>query len=175
MPTGDFSYLMKPAPCFEITLKPGDMDNQYKPGMAIGYCSFTATQDTFRTYTLQTGGLGNYVLPGYKVYHKYSMGFIAITNEYSFLKRPKLSPFVGLDLYGYLMVYSDDYYAETFVQSSETNSSYIYIALIPRIGVQYKLNDLFLLSAGLGRNMPIVSTEPAGYWKSYINVSYYFF
>lgn len=172
IPSGDYAYLLKPAPCFELGFKTGDIDSHYTFTLSLGYCKMHPTQDTFRTYAV--GGNPFALLPGYEVIHSYEVLPIGMSNEYVILGKKKLSPFVGLDLYFYVISIAEDDYAETLVQSSTTGDIYWSLAILPRIGCQYKINDKFLLSGGLGRSMSFTGTAPThASWNPFITIAYY--
>ncbi len=168
-PSGDTKYLLKPAPSFEFVFNTGDVDSHYHFGASIGYCRLSPTQDTFKTYAV-----GGAVLPGYEVIHSYELYPIGLRNEFTFFPDKKFSPILALDLYFYVISISDDYYAETLIQSSITNDTYWALAIIPRIGLQYELNDQISLTGGFGRSMSFTGTVDAqSYWKTYIGIKYY--
>ncbi len=171
-PSGDISYLLKPAPSFEFVFHTGDVDSHYHFGFSLGYCSLSTTQDTFRTYAV--GGPTGGVLPGYEVIHKYEVVPIGMRNEFILFPEKKLSPVLALDLVFNIISIDEDDYAETFIQSSETGDTYWSLAILPRFGAQYKLNDNIVFTAGFGRSMSFTGTvENDAYWKTYIGIKYY--
>ncbi len=172
-PAGDFSYVKKPTVAFTLTLKGGSIDDRYRCGFSIGYCNFKSTQDTIPTTTIQTGGLGNFVLPGYFVYQSYQVASFSFTNDFKILKDANFSPTVGLDLVFYGIAYSDTYYTETLVQASETGNTDWSAGILPQVGIQYVYSSWFLLTANIGRNLSFGSAAPMGFWKTSIGIAYY--
>ncbi|HTB07857.1 MAG TPA: hypothetical protein VK806_12965 [Bacteroidia bacterium] len=172
MPAGYTSYILKPAPCFEFAYGTGEFDDHYHFGFSIGYSRMFPTQDTFRTYGLggQTGGL----LPGYEVIHKYTVLPIGLRNEYVLLTDKKVSPIIACDVYFYVITIDEDDYAETAIQSSEQGDNYWLLSILPRLGLQYKLNDSWLLTGGFGRSMSFAGIVQAqAFWKAYVGIKYY--
>jgi len=162
-------YLLKPAPSFEVNFIIGDPDKHFHFGFSLGYCNLKPTQDTFKTYAL-----GSAVLPGYEVIHDYEFISIGMRNEFTLFPDKKISPVLGIDLYMYVINISDDYYAETLIESSVTNDNYWSLAILPRIGLQYKLNDNISFTAGIGRSMSFTGIiDFQSYWKTYIGIKYF--
>lgn len=171
-PTGYYSYVLKPAPNFEFFMKIGDIDEFYSVGASFGYSSFSPTQDTFRTYAV--GGQYNNLFPGYEVLHSYDELFIGITNDFRILPGKKFCPFIGLDMHFDVISISEDDYAETLIQSSDQGDNYWVLSVLPRVGLQYELNDKFYLSGSFGRTVGVIgSTTPQDFWKTSITITYY--
>ncbi len=159
-PTGYYSYLLKPGVSFEIVGKYGEADSYYSFGASIGYFSLSATQDTFHN-TYGVGGPNNALCPGYSVIHSFEELSFGITNDLKLMPTKKFSPVIGCDLNFSGIQISEDDYAETLELSSDNGEDYWLISIVPRIGLQYKINDKFFLSAFFGRSLSFVGTANA--------------
>ncbi len=169
-PTGYYQYVLKPAVGAEFLIKSGDMDDIYSFGGSIGYAKFNPTQDTFRTYA--TGGQG-FLFPGYEVIHSYQEISVGVTNDLRLLPERKICPVIGFDLYFYVITVSEDDYAETIIQSSSQGDNYWLLSILPRVGVQYKINESLYLTGGFGRSMSLTGiVQGQVLWKTFFNLIY---
>jgi len=172
MPTGYYSYILKPAPAYEVFLKLGDMDDFYSLGLSFGYASFKPTQDTFQTYAINSG-TSNQLLPGYEVIHSYEELLLGFTTDFRILPKKKFSPILGLDVHFDVISISEDDYAETVIQSSSSGDDYWQLSILPHIGLQYKISDKFFLAASLAKNIGITGEIPTqNYWKPSFTFTY---
>lgn len=169
IPTGFNSYLLKPGPSLEILYKiPDDADAFYRFGAGFGYSVLKPTADTFRTYAI-----GSHFLPGYEVMHSYSIFSVGVTNDFNILKRKKLSPVIGIDIYIYAISIAEHNYAEGLIDETTTGDSYWQLALLPRIGLRYKLGENIVIEAGCGKNITILGTSDAlPFIKPYISIAF---
>ncbi|HTA27831.1 MAG TPA: hypothetical protein VK809_08580 [Bacteroidia bacterium] len=171
-PTGYYSYVLKPGVSFEIVGKLGESDGYYSFGGSIGYFRLTATQDTFKTYAV--GGLSGNLYPGYSVLHSFEQLSFGITNDLKLMPTKKLTPVLGCDLNFSGIQISEDDYAESVEMSSDNGQNYWLVSIVPRMGVQYKINDKFFLSAFFGRSLSFLGTANAQqYDKTSICFIYY--
>lgn len=153
---------------FEVGYKAGDDDDFYQFGASLGYAILRPTADTFRTYAI-----GNQLMPGYEVIHSYSIFSVGVTNDFNILKRKKLSPVIGIDMYFYAITIAEHNYAEGLIDESTTGDSYWLISLLPRIGLRYKVGENIIIEAGCGKNWSIIGTSNAlPFIKPYVSVSF---
>lgn len=172
VPSGKFAYLIKPAPSFELAGNIGEMDSYYRLSLSIGYMPLKTTQDTFKTYA--TGGSPLALFPGYTVIKNYSEIPIGLRNEVAILGKKTISPIIGFDVYFNVIGCDMDHGAATIINASETGNTYWNAAILPRIGLQYKLSDHWLLTAGVGRSMSFIGIVDAqSYWKTYVGIKYF--
>ena len=169
IPTGFNSYLLKPGPSLEVIYKiPDDGDAFYRFGAGFGYSVLKPTADTFRTYAI-----GSQFMPGYEVMHSYSIFSIGVTNDFNILKHKKLSPVIGIDIYFYAISISEHNYAKGSIDESTTGDSYWQLALLPKIGVRYRLGKNFIIEAGCGKNISILGTSDAlPFIKPYASIAF---
>lgn len=167
--TGFNSYLFKTSPSLEVIYKmPNDEDAFYQIGVAFGYAVMRPTADTFRTFAI-----GSQFLPGYEVIHSYSIFSSGVTSDFNILKHRKLSPVIGLDIYFYTITIAEQYYAEGLIDASTTGDNYWLLAVLPRIGLRYKLGESLIIEAGCGKNISITGTSTAlPFIKPYLSIAF---
>jgi len=173
VPNGQFAYLVKPAPTFEIGYNIGEIDSYYRFGMTIGYFSLSPTQDTFRIYGTLSTNSGTTILPGYEVVHHYGELYIGLKNEFVPFPHKKASPVIGLDLYCGIQSISEDDYVETQEQSSNSGDEEFLFSIVPRLGAQYKLTDKLLLTADVATSIGFYGSVDESYWRIYAGVKYF--
>jgi outer membrane protein W len=172
IPVGSTAYTLKPGFGGEFNMLSGDIDNRFKFGFTIGYYKFKPTQDTFRTYTIESS-YTTQLLPGYESIKKYGMGSAGITCMFKILDK-KFSPTVGIDGTAALIVISEDDYAEGAISSSSTNDTYWRFAVCPKAGASYQIKDNWLINAGVGFNVGFGNTGVQAYWKPFLMINYFF-
>jgi hypothetical protein len=169
--SGTYAYIFKPAAGFELNFKTGDIDSRVRGSFSIGYYNMLPTQDTFSSYTIR-GGSGTTLLPGNYTVKNYSVVPIGFGVEYHPFDS-KLSPYIGLDGYFYVIDYSYHEYYYSFID--EDNEETLWqVGIVPKIGLSYKINDNWLISAGIGLSIGITGTaDTQSYTKTFLNISYY--
>lgn len=183
-PGSDMKYALKPTVGIELKLSSGEIDNRFKFGVALGYCVFKPTQDTFRIYGTQTGGTasngvpvnGTLLQPGFEHIYNYKVASIGFWSDFKILSK-KFSPTLGLDFYAYVASLNEDYTVEWQIslQGQNENETTYSFAFIPKAGLSYELKDNWLFAGGMGRSMAFYGSETLrSFWKSYISVLYYF-
>jgi len=169
-PVGYPAYFFKPSLGLEVKWLSGDEDSKIRACMSIGYYSFKPTQDTFPTITVASGGM-NALLPGHEVIKTYAVVPIGFGAEYRPLET-KLSPVIGLMGYFYVidLAYHSD--VQTLIDEDSESAEWE-LAVMPKLGLSYKLSDNWLLSASLGYSLGITGTvDTQSYWKTSIGVMY---
>ena len=170
-PVGRSAYLLKPAVGIDARFVSGDMDSKLRGCFSLGYYGFTPTQDTFPTVTLESGG-AYALIPGHEVIKSYGVVPIGFGVEYRPLKT-KLSPVFGLE--GYFYVIDISYHSDVQNVIDEDNETTEWeFAIMPKIGLSYKLNDKWLVSARIGYSLGIAGTvDTQSYWKTSFGFTYY--
>lgn len=173
-PTSTMGYYFKPTLGAEIFYKFNEEDNKFVLGVSLGFYPLNTRLDTFTNYTVKISNGSNSLIPGYKIYSKYYVVSFGLTSEYKFLLT-KLTPLVGLDLNANINSYDYKEKIETLLDKESYNENSFDIAIIPRLGVRYEININWVISAGIGKSIGIVSEAGSlSYWKTYTNIIYFF-
>ncbi len=171
VPAGKTAYLLKPGYGGEFILGFGDIDNRWKFTANIGFYSFKPTQDTFKTYTIESSQTTS-LLPATDVIKKYQMLSFGFGSNFKILDK-KFSPIIGMDAYVTIIDESEDS-NDGVVNSSSTNDTYWRLSICPKVGACYQIKESWLLNAVIGRDMGFGLTGTQSYWKPSFSASYYF-
>ncbi len=173
-PSGAMAYYFKPTFGMEIFSKLDDEDDNFVFGASLGFYSLKTRLDTFKTYAIKVENGVPSIHPGYEIYYDYFVMELGINSEYKFLLS-KFTPLVGLGINANLYSFNYKQEIETFISEDAVGEGSFYLAITPIVGVRYELNSNWVVSAGFGKNIGIISkAELFSYWKSFANISYNF-
>ena len=97
-PTGQLGAIMKKAITGEILIMQ-DFDEDWRGRIGLSYVSLKPRLDTFPvTSVVISGSTGTSVIPGYEVYHQYSMYVLSFGFDYNLLKKDHFFLYPGMDL-----------------------------------------------------------------------------
>jgi len=169
-PVGPPAYYLKPTVGIEARVLSGNEDSKFRACISVGYYGFKPTQDTFPTVTVESGG-ANALLPGHEVIKSYSVVPIGFGAEYRPFKS-RLSPVIGLEGYFYLIDFAYHNDVQTLI-NEENESTEWEVAIMPKLGLSYKVSDKLLLSARLGYSIGLTGTvDTQTYWKTSVGFIY---
>ncbi|MBX7205151.1 MAG: hypothetical protein K1X81_06985 [Bacteroidia bacterium] len=171
-PSLQYGFVFKPTTGLELSFANGDIDSRFKTKLSLGYYSLTPRFDT-----LHNGGLFHQYntttfTPGTEIWKSFKAITVGFQFEFKVLDKP-LSPTLGLDVVYQANSYK--YEIHNKIEDGNYEMSSNAIGLTPRIGFSYELNDAWLISGMVGKNL-VMDWELAGYsyWKSMVGVTYYF-
>lgn len=169
-PMGKTAYILKPGLGAEFHFLPGEIDDRWKLNIALGYYRFRPTQDTFNTYALEISQTTT-LYPGYSIMRKYSIASMGAGFTFKILDK-NFSPIIGAEANVSIITMSQSN-VSGIISSSSDNDSYWRLAMGPKVGACYQLNDNWLLNAGVGSSFGIGNSGLQSYWKPYFSINYY--
>lgn len=172
-PSLRFGFVFKQAPGIELTYSMADIDSRFKTKGFIGYFSLTPRFDTLYNAGILSKDNSTTFSPRTEIWKSFKVITIGLQSEYKILDKP-FSPIVGLDLVYQANSYKYEIHNIFEVGNYEMSSNAI--GITPKIGVSYELNDTWLISGSVGKNL-VMDWELAGYsyWKSMVGVTCYFY
>ncbi len=172
-PSLRFGFVFKPTAGMELSYTGAEIDSRFKTKISVGYFSLSPRFDTLNNGGLLSQDNTTTFTPGMEIWKSFKAITIGMHSEFKILDKP-LSPIIGLDL-----IYQSNSYKyeiHNIIEDGHYEMSSNAIGLTPRIGVSYELNDTWLISGSVGKNL-VMDWELAGYsyWKSMVGVTYYFY
>lgn len=176
-PTGDQGVLFKKRISAELMYMRdfADSDDNWRFRGGISYAPLHARLDTFPSYAEGSNGTISGIFPGYEIYKKYTMQFIFFGYDYAVLDKHPLYLFVGTDILGGGVTMDYEAYYPTIIDESFSGAQ-VLIGLRFRGGVQYNLNDNYILFGEFNRSYYFI--EENGFQSHYdfgIGLQYIFY
>lgn len=172
MPSGAYTTVFKPAAGIEGGYA-GDVEKRISTSLALGYYRLKTQRDTFHSTAWMHVGNTSIELKSFEVFENYKVVSIAIYTDGK-ITDTRLTPTIGVGVAGYMISYFYSHHVETLIDATE-HASIGAVALIPRMGLLYKLNDSFLLNSNFGRSMALQSDYGTqAYWKAGLGAHYSF-
>ena len=140
-PTGDMGMVLKQGFTGEIMyLESLDTDEETRMRYGISYISLKPRMDTFPVYGVLTDGSGTKVLPGYEVYHQYSLTTIFGGIDYAPIRKENYYVYGGLDIVFGGVDKKYDHHIESFTDE-DFSGGVLMGGLRFRIGGEYMFSD----------------------------------
>ncbi len=173
MPRGDLGAVFKKKISAEIMYM-SEFDGHWHVRAGIGYLNLKPRLDTFPVTGIISDGSGTHVVPGYEVYHKYSIGYLFVGGDFRFVEDVKLSPYIGLDLLiGATNEEKDSYYP--LIESRTDRVGQVLGGIRLRVGTEYAFTEHLSAFIDLSSAGYLVTENGAfGHFEAGLGVHYIF-
>lgn len=171
-PRGLDAYLYKPTMGLEVVQGFGEPDKLFSIYASVGVTRYVSARDTF--YNLIESSEYPHLRQGWEVMHSRWEVPIALSGEFRFLKKKRISPLAGMEL-SFTLIEISQAYDDGMVAYDGTDN-YWSAGGAFKVGASYVNKDAdWQVALGLNRNFGIIGTNyPILYTKPFIRVIHKF-